>query len=88
MNKEIAASIGTGMALFSSRDWSGTWMPMLPVQCVSSSRRWLLGMSWRHPLSTGASSSGNQTVSMLVSSASGMTTPWSWCQGVALMIGL
>lgn len=45
------------------------------------------GTTFNGPASTGVSVSENHTVTMFVSSASGTTTPWSWCHSVAPMIG-
>ena len=39
--------------------------------------RWLAGMTWRHPFSIVASFSGNHTVRIFDSSASGRMTPLS-----------
>ena len=56
----------------------------LPGSESCSPRRWLRGIIRRQPFSSVASLSGNHTVRTSESSASGRTTPLSWCQLVAL----
>ena len=74
---------GMARAVSLASSTPGICTPCAPGQWVITSPVWLPGNTCRHPFSSSVSISGNQTVSISVWSASSVTTPRSWCQGVA-----